>query len=168
MNRKWIRIAAMCLAVMLLAGCSVRVNVNVKEPSVEEMLENPALTADPVQYNRDGKYTVTFRYADGGFETMDLSKAYVAFERFTIQDQINTITDGELESFPPLPIDAQNELDEVLGEDQLDKIAVVTIQTVDDQTLEVSFTDKDNPIPGRTYYFIIPNAGLAGAVLPTE
>ena len=166
MNRRSILLAALCLAVLLLAGCSIRVHVNETEPSVEELLENQALTADTVAYNPDGEYTVTFRYEAGGFEKMDLSRAYVAYDVLTVQDQIDTIAGEDLESIPPLPADAQEEIDAVLGEGQLEKIAVVTVKTVDDQTLTVSFTDRDNPFHGKVYYFIIPNEGLSGSVQP--
>ena len=97
---------------------------------------------------------------------MDLSQAYVAYYPFTIQDQIDAITDGNTEDVPPLPADAQNAVDEVTGANELQKIAVITVETVDDNTLRVSFTDKDDPLQGKEYYFIIPNEGLSAAIRP--
>lgn len=98
---------------------------------------------------------------------MDLSQAYVAYYPFTVIDQIDAITSSDgSEEIPPLPSDAQDALDEVVGEDQLEKIAVITVETADDRTLKVSFADKDNPVKGKEYYFIIPNEGISGRVIP--
>ena len=168
MKTRIIKLAALCLAVMLLAGCSVRANINKGEPSVEELLANQKLVAEPVAYNADGAYTVTFRYDEGGFKKMDLSRAYVAYERLTVLDQIETIVGEDAEDIPPLPFDAQSALDEAVGEGELLKIAVITVETVDDKTVKVSFTDNDNPYIGKEYFFIIPNAGVSGAVTPQE
>ena len=166
MKSKIIRLAALCFAVMMLAGCSIHVNVNKKEKSEEELLADRSLAADPVPYNADGAYTVTFRYEKGGFKKMDLSQAYVAYDPLTVLDQIETIVGDDAEETPPMPTDLQNALNEVTGEGQMKKIAVISIETVDDSTLRVSFTDRDNPIIGKEYFFIIPNAGLTGAFTP--
>ena len=99
---------------------------------------------------------------------MDLSRAYVAYERLTVLDQIETIVGEDAEDIPPLPFDAQSALDEAVGEGELLKIAVITVETVDDKTVKVSFTDNDNPYIGKEYFFIIPNAGISGAVTPQE
>lgn len=168
MNKKILMLVALCLAAMLLAGCSVRLNINKKEPAAEELLANAVLAADPVRYDPDGQYTVTFRYEQGGFTKMDLSRAYVAFYPVTIQDQIDAIVGEDTEDILPLPVDAQNAVDEVTGAGKLQKIAVITVETVDDQTLKVSFTDNDSPVIGKSYYFIIPNEGISGSVLPAE
>ena len=161
-----IRLAVLCLAILTLAGCGLHLNVNEKLPSAEELLKDQTLIADPVEYNPEGTYSVTFRSDKGGFEQMDLSKAYVAYYPFTVVDQIDAIVGEDAGDVPPLPANAQNEIDEVTGAGQLTKIAVVTIETVDDRTVRVSFTDKDNPVSGREYFFIIPNEGLAGSFLP--
>ncbi len=154
------------LAAVLLAGCGIHININKKTPNVEDMLAEKALASEPVEYNADGKYTVTFRYDKGGFTKMDLSQAYVAYYPFTILDQIDTITGGESDDIPPLPIDVQNSVDGVTGANELKKIAVITVRTMDDNTLSVSFTDHDNPVNGIEYFFIIPNEGIAGSVIP--
>ena len=166
MNKKWIRILALCLAAMLLAGCSVQIHVNEDLPSAEELLANRSLIADPVPYDADGQYTVIFRSAEGGFAQMDLSRAYVAYEPFTLQDQIDDIVGEDADELPPLPADGQAALDEALDADTLVKIAIVTIRTLDDSTLQVSFTDPDPAPQGREYFFIIPNAGRSGSVIP--
>ncbi len=166
MKKSLVVLACLGLAAMLLAGCRVHWNVNKKEPSAEEMLANRALAADPVAYNTEGSYRVTFRYEKGGFKKMDLSRAYVAYYPLTITDRIDAIVGEDTEDIPPLPADAQEAIDEVTGAGQLQKIAVITIETVDDNTLTVSFTDRDEPISGREYYFLIPNEGLSGSVIP--
>ena len=154
-------------AAMLLTGCSIQINNNKNNPKIEETLANNKLIPDPVKYDPDGAYQVTFRFEEGGFEKMDLSQAYVAFYPLTIIDQIETITsDDGSDEIPLLPADAQTAVDEVTGAGQLEKIAVITIETVDDRTLKVSFTDKDNPVKGKEYYFIIPNEGVSGKVIP--
>ena len=61
---------------------------------------------------------------------------------------------------------AQAAYDEAMGLGELEKIAVIKIKTLDDYHLSVSFTDKHNPLPGKEYFFIIPNMGLAGSVAP--
>ncbi|MBQ9268716.1 MAG: hypothetical protein IJ206_04255 [Oscillospiraceae bacterium] len=160
------RLAALCLAILTLSGCGLHFNVNDKLPSAEELLRNQNLTADPVEYNPEGTYSVIFRSDKGGFEKMDLSKAYVAYYPVTVEDQIDAVVGEDADDVPPLPADAQSKIDEVTGAGELSKIAVVTIETVDDRTLKVSFTDKDNPVSGKEYFFIIPNEGLAGSVLP--
>ena len=157
-----------CLAAILLAGCGFHLNINKKEPDIEELLAVGQLTADPVKYNVEGSYAVTFRWDKGGFEKMDLSQAYVAYYPVTFMDQMESITGGETDDIPPLPADAQEAMNKAVGADQLKKIAVVTIVTVDDKTLKVSFTDREAPIAGREYYFIIPNEGLSGSVIPDQ
>ena len=154
------------LAAILFTGCGVRVNVNKTIPNVEEMLANLTLIAEPVQYNSDGAYTVVFRYDKGGFKKMDLAQAYAAYYPITIQDQVETITGNNTQQTPPLPADVQKAANDATGANQLEKIGVITVLTVDDQTLQVSFTDGDNPVKGREYFFIIPNEGLAGSVIP--
>lgn len=166
MDAKMIRLITMCLAVILLAGCSVKVNVTKKDPSAEELLANQELIADPVQYNSEGAYSIEFHYNQGGFEKMDLSKAYVAYYPFTAQNQIDTIVGEDTEDIPPLPTVGQDAINEAMGAEQLVKVAVITIETIDDKTVTVSFTDKDNPVSGKEYFFIIPNEGLSGSVLP--
>ena len=167
MKRATVYFIAFILASMLLMGCSINVNKNKNNPSIEETLANDLLLPDPVKYDPEGAYHVTFRYEKGGFEKMDLSQAYVAYYPFTVLDQIDAITaDDGAEEIPPLPADAQDALDEAVGADQLEKIAVITVETADDKTLKVSFTDKDNPVQGKEYYFIIPNEGISGKVIP--
>lgn len=156
---------AMCLTAMLLTGCGVRVNVSRDGQNVEDLPVNQDLAADPAVYNESGDYEFIFHYDRGGFERMDLSQAYVAYYAMTIQDQIDSIVDGESEDFPPLPEDVQIPFDESIGAMQLKKIAVIKIRTLNDNTLSVSFKDKDDPVPGREYFFIIPNAGLGGSVI---
>ena len=158
-------VVAMCIMAIQFAGC-IKVNVNKEDMSVDEILANKSLVADPAEYNNEGSYTFTFRYDKGGFEDMDLSQAYEAYFPFTVFDQIDAIVDGDTEETPPLPEDAQDAIDEVTGANQLEKIAVITIETVDDSTLKVSFTDNDNPLEGREYFFVIPNEGLSGSVIP--
>ena len=130
------------------------------------MIEDQVLVIDPVDYNIDGKYELTVHYANGGFEKMDLGQAYIAYYPFTLQDQLDMITEDNTEDVSELPADAQNAMDEVMGEYDLQKVVVITVKTVDDQTLTVSFTDEDNAFEGREYYFVIPNEGLAGSVTP--
>ncbi len=161
-----LRAVTLLLAAVLLAGCSVQVNLNKKEPGAEELLADQSLAADSVAYDPEGAYTVTIRSEKDGFQKMDLSRAYVAYYPFTFQDQIDAITDGNTEDVPPLPADAQNAIDEVAGANELRKIAVITVETVDGNTLRVSFTDKDDPLQGKEYYFIIPNEGLSAAIRP--
>ena len=84
----------------------------------------------------------------------------------TVQDQIDTIVGDDLEDFPPLPEDAQIAFDESIGTMELRKIARIKIRTLNDNTVSVSFTDTDDPLPGREYFFVIPNAGLGGSVIP--
>ena len=157
---------AFIFASMLLMGCSINVNKN-NNPSIEETLANDLLLPDPVKYDPEGAYHVTFRYEKGGFEKMDLSQAYVAYYPFTVLDQIEAITSNEgSEEIPTLPDDVQIEVDQTTGADHLEKIAVITVETKDDRTLIVSFTDKDNPVQEKEYYFIIPNEGISGKVIP--
>ena len=61
MKRKLLLLAIMLFATLLLNGCGLHVNINKGTQNVEEMLANQALTADPVAYNADGSYTVTFQ-----------------------------------------------------------------------------------------------------------
>ena len=159
--------AIFILAAMLLMGCSFQANVNKKNPSIEDTLAHNTLLPDSVKYNPEGTYQVTFHSDKGGFKKMDLSQAYVAYYPTSVMDQIDAITsdDGSNE-IPPLPDDAQVEINEAIGADQLQKIAVITIVTLDDNTLEVSFTDNDNPVEGKEYFFIIPNEGISGSVIP--
>ena len=167
MKRSVAVLFAFILAAMLLTGCSIQVNMNKNNPSIEETLANSRLIPDPVKYDPDGAYQVVFRFKEGGFEKMDLSQAYVAFYPLTVMDQIETITsDDGSDEIPPMPADAQTAVDEAVGAGQLEKIAVITVETVDDRTLKVSFTDKDNPVKGKEYYFIIPNEGVSGKVVP--
>ena len=164
--RKLTILVALCLAAALLTGCGIHFLFSTNEPSAEELLANRELIADPVPYSDEGSYAITFRYEKGGFAKMDLSQAYVAYYPFTVQDQIDTIVGDDKEEIPPLPVDAQEAVNEVLGIGELKKIAVIKVLTVDDKTLTVSFKDTDNPIRGKEYFFIIPNAGLAGSVIP--
>lgn len=96
---------------------------------------------------------------------MDLSMAYVAYYPFTITDQIETITGDDTDEIPPLPTDVQNAINEATGMNELKKIAIVTVAKTDDKTLTVIFHDSD-PLPEREYFFIIPNEGLSGSVIP--
>ena len=116
--------------------------------------------------NEDGKYEIVFHYDKGSLAKIDLSQAYVAYYAMTVQDQIDTIVGEDLEDFPPLPEDAQIAFDESIGTMELRKIARIKIQTLNDNTVSVSFTDTDDPLPGREYFFVIPNAGLGGSVIP--
>ncbi len=84
----------------------------------------------------------------------------------TLLDQIETITDGNTEEVPELPQDALDELNEAIGEGEMVKVAIITVKTVDDNTLEVSFTDTESPIPGKEYFFVIPHEELAGSFIP--
>ena len=156
----------LCLAALGLTGCGIRVNVNTNTPNVEELLVNQDLAADPVVYNEDGKYEIVFHYDKGSLAKTDLSPAYVAYYAMTVQDQIDTIVGEDLEDFPPLPEDAQIAFDESIGTMELRKIARIRIRTLNDNTVSVSFTDTDDPLPGREYFFVIPNAGLGGSVIP--
>ena len=156
---------ALCLTALLLAGCGVRVNVNRGDLSVEELLVNQDLVSEPAAYREDGKYSFSFYYAKGGFLKMDLSQAYIAYYADTVLDEIEGITGEDWEEIPPLPADAQEIFDDTIGSGQLEKIGVIKIETLNDNTLEVSFTDKSDPMPGREYFFIIPNMGLAGSVI---
>lgn len=156
----------LCLTTILLAGCGIRINLNQESPDVEELPVNQDLAADPVLYNEDGKYEIVFHYDKGGFEKMDLSQAYVAYYGFTVQDQINTILGEDLEDLPPLPEDAQFAFDQATDAMELRRIARINIRTLNDNTLRVSFRDRDDPIPGREYFFVIPSTGLGGSVIP--
>ena len=155
-----------CLMAVLLAGCGVHVNVNKEQPDIQTILENKELIADPADYNPDGSYSVTFHYETGGFKNMDLSQAYVAYYPYTIMDQVESITGDDSEDIPALPADVQNAMDDATGANQLQKIAIVAIETIDDNTLVVSFTDKDSPVKDREYFFLIPNEELSGSFIP--
>lgn len=157
----------LCLAA-LLAGCGFQINVNRGGQNVEELMVNQDLAADPFVYNEKGEYELIFHYDKGGFEKMDLSQAYVAYYVMTVQDQIDSIVDGEAEEFPPVPADVQFSYDESIGAMELKKVAVIRIRTLNDNTLSVSFRDRDDPIPGREYFFIIPNASLGGSAIPVD
>lgn len=154
--------AALCLA---LAAC-VKVNINTEPVDEEIIMAESAMTADPVAYSGDGKYDMTFRYEPGGLEKADLSRAYVAYYPTGVTDIVDNITGGEDDGIPELPADAQAAIAEAEGTDELAHIAVIVIETLDDNTLTVSFTDDDQPLPGRTYWFIIPNLGIGGSVTP--
>ncbi|MBR0199993.1 MAG: hypothetical protein IJQ42_07525 [Oscillospiraceae bacterium] len=156
----------LCLAALLLAGCGFHVNVNHDAVPPEELLVNQDLIGDLAQYDPEGKYTLYFYYEKGGFQKMDLSQAYVACYSVSFEDQLDSITGGNTGEYPPLPEDAQLAFDEAMGFGELEKIAVIKIKTLDDYHLSVSFTDKHNPLPGKEYFFIIPNMGLAGSVAP--
>ena len=160
--KKIITIVTICMMLFMLAGCTIHINEPQKSP--EELIENQQLAADPVEYNPEGTYNVTFHYDNGGFADMDLSQAYVCFDPVSVLDQIENIT-GESE-FPELPQDALDQLNEAIGEGGLVKVAIITVKTVDDNTLEVSFTDTESPIPGKEYFFVIPNEELAGSFIP--
>lgn len=148
----------------MLAGCTIHINEPKKSP--EELIENQQLTADPVEYDPEGTYNVTFHYDNGGLKDMDMSQAYVCFDPVSVMDQIESITDGNMEEIPELPQDALDELNEAIGEGELLKVAIITVKTVDDNTLEVSFTDTESPILGKEYFFVIPNEELAGSFIP--
>ena len=167
MKKSFLKIVGLCLIAMILTGC-IKININQREPSIEEILDNLELQIDPVKYNREGSYLITVHYDKGGFEKMDLSRAYVAYDYNSILDKIDAITDGNVEETPDLPTDAKEELDEAVGEGRLVKVAVITVETMDDQTLKVQFTDKDEPIIGKEYYFVIPNMSLSGSFIPEE
>ena len=156
---------ALCLAAVLLAGCGVRVNVTKDVQNMEDMIVNQDLFAEPVAYREDGAYTLTFHYNRGGFEKMDLSQAFVAYYHRSVLDQIDMILDEEAEAFVPLPEDVQASVEEAVEAEQLQKIAVIKIKTLNDNTLEVSFKDRDEPLPGKEYFFVIPNMGLAGSAV---
>lgn len=167
--RKTALILTLVLAAALLSGCRVQVNLNKSEPPLEDMLSEAALTIDPPTWNAEGKYAVTVHYDAGGFEKMDLSRAYVGCFPYTVFDRIDAITGGETdgiaggdEGIPPLPADAQSAVDAAVGADTVRRIAVITMETVDDTTLKVSFTDSDDALQGKEYFFVIPNEGLAG------
>lgn len=155
-------IAALCLT---LAAC-VRVNVNTQPLDEAQIMAESALTADPAAYSMDGKYEITFRYAPGGLTEADLSRAYVAYYPTGVTDIVDNITGGEDDGIPELPADAQEAVAEAEGADELAHIAVIVVETVDDTTLRVSFTDSEQPLQGRTYWFIIPNLGIGGSVTP--
>ena len=159
-----------CTVVALFAGCGLHVNINKDKKDVGAMIEAQALSADPQTFNADGSYEVQIRYDKGGFEKMDLSQAYVAYSPVTAMDNIAAIEENSSavsEDIPDLPTDAQQAMDEALGEDQLEHIAVIKVETVDDNTLNVSFTDSQNQFIVDEYYFVIPNEELAGTI-PVE
>ena len=165
-KRKRALALVLCMAALLLSGCGLQVNVNTNTQEAWDLPVNQDLAADPAVYNEDGKYEIVFHYDKGSLAKMDLSQAYVAYYAMTVQDQIDTIVGEELEDFPPLPEDAQIAFDESMDTMELRKIAWIKIRTLNDNTLSVSFTDTDDPLPGRQYFFVIPNAGLAGSVIP--
>lgn len=153
---------ALCLA---LAAC-VKVNITTESVDEERIMAESAMTADPVAYSEEGKYEMTFRYEPGGLAEADMSQAYVAYYPTTVTDVVDAITGGEDDGIPELPADAQEELAEAEGADELAHIAVIVVETLDDTTLRVSFTDDEQPLQGRTYWFIIPNLGIGGSVTP--
>lgn len=155
-------IAALCLT---LAAC-VRVNVNTQPLDEAQIMAESVLTADPAAYSMDGKYEITFRYAPGGLTEADLSRAYVGYYPTGVADMVDAVTEGEDDGIPELPADAQEAVAEAEGADELQHIAVIVVETVDDNTLTVSFTDDEQPLQGRTYWFIIPNLGIGGSVTP--
>ena len=158
-------LVSLFLLSLLCSGCRVNIDPDKNAPTVEEMLASPALTAEGTEFSAEGSYTVTIRYDKGGFRDMDLSRAYVAYYPFTVTDQIDAITGGDSGDIPPLPADAQSAIDEATGANELRKIAVIVVKTLDDTTLTVSFKDGE-ALPGQEYYFIIPNEGLAGVIRP--
>ncbi len=162
--KKTITIVTICMMLFMLAGCTIHINEPQKSP--EELIENQQLAADPVEYNSEGTYNVTFHYDNGGLNDMDMSQAYVCFDPVSVLDQIESITDGNTEEVPELPQDALDELNEAIGEGEMVKVAIITVKTVDDNTLEVSFTDTESPILGKEYFFVIPNEELAGSFIP--
>ncbi len=162
--KKTITIVTICMMLFMLAGCTIHINEPQKSP--EELIENQQLAADPVKYDPEGTYNVTFHYDNGGLKDMDMSQAYVCFDPVSVLDQIETITDGNTEEVPELPQDALDELNEAIGEGEMVKVAIITVKTVDDNTLEVSFTDTESPIIGKEYFFVIPNEELAGSFIP--
>ena len=164
MKNKIITIITICMMLFMLAGCTIHINEPQKSP--EELIENQQLTADPVEYDPEGTYNVTFHYDNGGLKDMDMSQAYVCFDPVSVMDQIESITDGNMEEIPELPQDALDELNEAIGEGELLKVAIIIVKTVDDNTLEVSFTDTESPILGKEYFFVIPNEELAGSFIP--
>lgn len=164
MKNKIIAVITICLMLFMLAGCTIHINEPEKSP--EELIENHQLVADPVKYDPEGTYSVTFHYEDGGLADMDMSKAYVCYDPFSVLDQIETITGEDSEVIPELPQDALDELNEAIGEGEMLKVAIITVKTVDDNTLEVSFTDSDSPVPGKEYFFVIPSEELAGSFIP--
>lgn len=164
-KRAFVLALALCLAAVLLAGCGARVNVSKDVQNVEDMIVNQDLIAEPAAYREDGSYTFTFYYDRGGFQKMDLSQAFVAYYHRSVLDQINMILDEETEELIPLPEDVQASVEEAVEAEQLQKIAVIKIKTLNDNTLEVSFKDRDEPLPGKEYFFVIPNMGLAGSAV---
>ena len=151
---------------MLFMMASCTIHINEPQKSTEELIENQQLTADPVAYDPEGTYKVTFHYENGGLKDMDMSMAYVCYDPVSVMDQIDNITEGNVEEFPELPQDALDDLNEAIGEGKMIKIAIITVKTVDDNTLEVSFTDTDYPVPGKEYIFVIPNEELTGSFIP--
>ena len=151
----------LCIAAILLSGCKVKVNVN--EQTTEELLADRSLKADQVEHTPDGSYRVTISYDQGGFEKMDLSQAYIAYYPRTVMDQVEDITGGD-EDIPPLPENVQQQMNSAVGAGELQKTGVIIIETVDDNTLTVAFSDPDGTASGREYYFVIPNEGLTGLI----
>ena len=163
-------IVLLSTVVALFAGCGFHVNINKEQKDVSAMIEEQALSADPQTYNADGSYEIQIRYDKGGFEKMDLSQAYVAYSPVTAMDNIAAIEENSsavTEDIPDLPTDAQQAVDEALGEDQLEHIAIIKVESVDDNTLNVSFTDSQNQFIVDEYYFVIPNEELA-CTIPVE
>ena len=169
MQMKKTAISILCLGMILtvLAGCSVNVNVNKEKPDVGAMIAENALKADPLEFNIDGVYSAVFRYGKGGFENMDLSEAYIAYYPTGLTDTINSITEGSSgdDEIPDLPEDVQDIIADMEGTDKLEKVAITTVETQDDTTLKVCFKDPDQLAKDHTYFFVIPNENLAGAVI---
>ena len=163
---KKLLIALLIAALSLTLAACVKVNINTEPVDTDQIMAESALTADPAAYSTEGKYEITFRYEPGGMAEADMSRAYVAYYPTTVTDVVDAITGGEDDGIPELPADAQEAVAEAEGADELQHIAVIVVETVDDTTLRVSFTDDEQPLQGRTYWFIIPNLGIGGSVTP--
>ena len=163
---KKLLILLLTLALGLALTACVKVNVNTEPVDTDQIMAESAMTADPAAYSTEGKYDITFRYEPGGLAEADMSQAYVAYYPTTVTDVVDAITGGEDDGIPELPADAQEAVAEAEGADELAHIAVIVVETVDDNTLTVSFTDNEQPLQGRTYWFIIPNLGIGGSVTP--
>ena len=163
---KKLLILLLTLALGLALTACVKVNINTEPVDTDQIMAESAMTADPAAYSTEGKYDITFRYEPGGLAKDDMSQAYVAYYPTTVTDVVDAITGGEDDGIPELPADAQEAVAEAEGADELQHIAVIVVETVDDTTLRVSFTDSEQPLQGRTYWFIIPNLGIGGSVTP--
>lgn len=163
MRKTIILLFSTVITVFLLAGCATKVNLVSEPKNIDELMEESALSSEPIEFNSAGEYVLTFHYDKGGFSDADMSKAYVAYYPSGIDDMVDVITGGETGDIPALPEDAASAYSASQGTDKLEKIAVIKVLTVDDKTLEVSFRDPDQPVNGRDYWFFIPNLNLAGS-----